>query len=154
MTYIIIGLVAAVILFFLVKSRVVISPKVKTVDIPAIFEKLKATGKDANFAVFCFRAPGSTLADNVVNVQFSIESGRIGFDWVLICDQNIQDKDKFVQLAERLGHKVVACEGNGVKYLRVEDGDLPKLCAAAIHDLYSVPSDAELELVPEGFTWP
>jgi hypothetical protein len=146
--------VAVVALFFLIKSRMANESDAKMADIPAIFEKLRATGKDANFAQFCFGAPKTTLADNAVNVQFSIEGGRIGFDWVLICEQNIQDQDKFVQLAERLGHKVVACEGNDVKYLRVEDGDLPKLCEASIHELCAVPPDADLELVLEGFTWP
>ena len=154
MTIIIIGLAVAVVFFFIVKSRIVTGATVKMADIPAIFNKLKATGKDANFAAFCFRAPGTTLTDNAVNVQFSIEGGQIGFDWVLICQQNIQDKDKFVQLAEQLGHKVVACEGNKVKYLRVTDGDLPKLCEASIRDLYSIPLDAKLELIPEGFAWP
>jgi len=147
--------VAVVALLLLVKSRMANESNAKMGDIPALFEKLRATGKDANFVQFCFGAPKTNLDDNAVNVQFSIEDGKIGFDWVLICEQNIQDKDKFLELAKRLGHKVVANEWkNGVKYLRVEDGDLPKLCEASMRDLYAMPPDANLELVLEGINWP
>jgi hypothetical protein len=41
-----------------------------------------------------------------------------------------------------------------VKYLRVEEGDLPKLCEASIRDLYAISSDTGLGFIPEGFTWP
>jgi hypothetical protein len=154
MTPILIGLIVVVVLFFVVKSRIVTGAKVKMADISAIFDKLKATGKDANFAVFVFTPPGKKSPDDAINVQFSIEGGRIGFDWVLLGPANIRDKEKFVQLAGSLGYKVLTCEGNKVKYLRVEDGDLPKLCEASIRDLYSIPLDEVLELIPEGFEWP
>jgi hypothetical protein len=152
---ILIILVAVAAMFFLIKSRMANESNAKMADIPAIFEKLRATGKDANFATFCFGISDKSVSDNAVNVQFSIEGGRIGFDWILICKINIRDKDKFMLLAERLGHKVVAGKWkNGVEYLRVEDGNLPKLCEASIRELYAMPPDADLELVLEGFTWP
>jgi len=154
MTSILICITVVVVLLFVVKSRIVKGAKVKIADIPAIFDKLKATGKDANFVAFCFGASEKSSTDNTVNVQFSIEGGRIGFDWVLLAPQNIRDNDKFVQFAGKLGYKAFECEGNDVKYLRVEDGDLPKLCEATIRDLYSISSDTELDLIPEGFKWP
>jgi hypothetical protein len=143
-----------VVLFLFVKSRIVPDVKVKTADISSIFEKLKATGKDANFAVFAFIPPGKTSMDDAINIQFSIDKGKIGLDWVLIGAQNIQDRDKFAQFAGRLGYSVTSLEMNNVKYLRVEDGDLPKLCEAVISDLYTMPPDADLDLIPEGFKWP
>ena len=127
--------------------------KVKMADIPAIFKKLQAVGKDGSFAVFIFMPPGKSSPDEAINVQFSIERGQIGFDWVLLGPANIRDKEKYVQLAGRLGYKVVEREMNNVKYLRAEEGDLPSLCEASIRDLYSIPSDAELGLIPEGFSW-
>jgi hypothetical protein len=137
------------------KLRVARELEVKMAAIPAIFVRLQATGKDSSFAVLGFLPPGKTsVQDDGFNVQFSIEGGRIGFDWVLIAPANIRDKDKFVQFAGRLGYKVVACEGNKVKYLRVENGDLPKLCEAVIRDLYSVSPDTDLYFNPDGFTWP
>jgi hypothetical protein len=51
MTTILVGVIVTVVLFFVVKSRIVTGAKVKMSDIPVIFDKLVATGKDANFAV-------------------------------------------------------------------------------------------------------
>jgi hypothetical protein len=146
--------VVLVVVFALTKMKIVTGAKVKMVDIPAIFEKVRASGKDGSFATLAFCPPGTTSPDEAINVQFSVEGGRIGVDWVLLGPPNIRDKEKFVQLAGSLGYKVVEREMNNVKYLRVEDGNLPRLCEASIRDLYSIPSDAELELIPDGFTWP
>ena len=145
-----------VIVFTLAKKKIIAPEvKVKMADIPAIFEKLRAVAKDGSFAVFIFTPPEKMSQDEAINVQFSIEQGQIGFDWVLLGPSNIRDKEKFVQLAGRLGYKVVEREMNNVKYLRVEEGgSLPKLCEASIRDLYSISSEAELVLIPEGFTWP
>jgi uncharacterized protein (DUF1810 family) len=147
--------VVLVLIFTLAKKRFVATEaKVKMADIPAIFEKLRAVGKNGSFAVFIFMPPGKASPDEAINVQFSMERGQIGFDWVLLGPANIRDKEKFVQLAGRLGYKVVDREMNNVKYLRVDEGDLPSLCEASIRDLYSIPSDAEMGMIPEGFKWP
>jgi hypothetical protein len=149
-----IGILVAVLVF--AKKKVVAAEvKVKMADIPSIFEKLRATAKDGSFAVFIFTPPGKSSPDEAVNIQFSIEGGRAGLDWVLLGQPNIRDKEKFVQLGRKLGYRIVEREMNGVKYLRVEEGgSLPRLCEASIRDLYRIPSDAELDLIPEGFTWP
>jgi hypothetical protein len=94
------------------------------------------------------------VEDDGYNVQFSIEKNRIGFDWVLIAPANVRDKEKFSQFAGGQGYKIVECEMNDVKYLRVENGDLPKLCVTVIRDLYSVSLDTDLYFNPDGFTWP
>jgi len=153
---ILVMLVVLVIVFALAKSKFVAAEaKVKMADIPAIFEKLRAVGKDDSFAVFCFTPLGKESPGEAINVQFSIERGRIGFDWVLLGPPNIRDRDKFFQLAQRLGYKVIEREMNNVKYLRVEEGgSLPALCEASIRDLYSISSDTILDLIPEGFRWP
>lgn len=143
------------VVFVLAKKRFVAAEaKVKITDIPAIFEKLQAAKKDGSFAVFCFLPPGGQSSKDAINVQFSIEGGRIGFDWVLIGPSNIRDKDKFAQIAERQGYKIVEREMNNVRYLRVEEGNLPELCRASIRDLYSMSPDTELLLIPNGFSWP
>jgi hypothetical protein len=128
---------------------------VKLSEIPAVFEKVKAAGKDATFAQFCFGIVDETVKDNAVNVQFSIEGGKIGYDWVLICEVNRRDRDKFLELAQRLGRTVTEQKApNGCEYLRVEDGDLVQLCKASICELYGLPETAMVELVWEGFEWP
>jgi hypothetical protein len=155
MTTVLIIFAIVVVLFVMTKFRIARELEVKMASIPAIFERLQATGKDSSFAVLGFLPPGKTsVEDDGFNVQFSIEGSRPGFDWCLIAPANIRDKEKFVQFAGRLGYKVVEREMNKVKYLRVEDGNLPKLCEAVIHDLYSVSPDADLYFNPDGFTWP
>ena len=146
--------VVLAIVFTMVKKLVVGDVTVKMADIPAIFEKLRIGGKDGSFAVFIFTPPGKASPDEAINLQFSIEQGQIGLDWVLLGPLNLRDKEKFLQFAGKLGYKVVAREGNKVKYLRVEEGDLPKLCEASIRDLYAISSDTGLGFIPEGFTWP
>jgi hypothetical protein len=149
--------IVLVVIFVLAKKKIHIAAetKVKMADIPPIFEKLRAVEKDGSFAVFIYTPPGKEPSNEAINIQFSIEGGRIGFDWVLIGPLNIRDKDKFVQLAGKLGYKIVEREMNNVKYLRVEEGgSLPRLCEASLRELYSISAETELDLIPEGFTWP
>ena len=89
----------------LMKKKIVVEPKVKVADVPAIFEKLRAAGKDGSFAALAFTPPGEPEA---VNIQFSIEDGRIGLDWVLIGPLNIRDKKRFAQFAEKLGYRILS----------------------------------------------
>ena len=139
----------------LAKRKFVAESKVKMADIPAIFDRLRAAGKDGSFAVFIFTPAGKSSPDEAINIQFSNEGGRIGLDWVLLGSPNVRDKEKFVQFVERLGYKVSVREMNDVKYLRVEEGgSLPQLCEASLRDLYSISPEADLDLIPEGFTWP
>ena len=153
MTVIFIISAVVVVLFLVLKSKVVSDVGVKPTDIPLIFERLKATGKDANFSVLIFFPPGKTSKGRCNHIQFSIDKDTIGLDWILIGKQNVQDKDKFAQFAAQQGYKFAELEMNNVKYLRVEKGDLPKLCKMVISNLYSMPSDADLKLIQEGFKW-
>jgi hypothetical protein len=145
---IILGVIVAVVLFVLWRKGD--ETDVKMADIPTIFEVLKTTGKDASWAQFCFG-----IQDNSVNLQFSIENGRIGFDWFLLCPANVRDKEKFRQLAERLGHNLTEHKyENGSENLRTEDGDLVALCEACFRDLYQWPVNAKIGMVWDGFSWP
>ncbi|HEX4141337.1 MAG TPA: hypothetical protein VHY09_13390 [Candidatus Methylacidiphilales bacterium] len=129
--------------------------KVRLGEIPAILEKVKEAGKDGTFAQFCFETGDMPTEAGAVNVQFSIEGGRVGFDWVLICEVNRRDREKFLALARGLGHAVTEHKSaNGCEYLRAEDGDLLRLCLASICELYGLPESAEVDLVWEGIAWP
>ena len=124
-------------------------------EIPAVFARVEAAGKDGTFASFCFQIADETVKDTAVNVQFSVENGRVGFDWVLICEVNRRDREKFLALAQRLGHVVRKHKArNGCEYLRAEDGDLAGLCRAVVVELYGLPESAMLDLVWQGFDWP
>jgi len=88
-------------------------------------------------------------------VQFSIEAERVGFDWILICEVNRRDREKFLTLARRLGHTITEHKApNGCEYLRAEDGDLVRLCRASICELYGLPETASVTLIWQGIDWP
>jgi len=152
----IVGVVILAVVWALAKKRfVAANVKVKIADIPSIFERLHATAKEGSFAVFMFTPPGEPSPDGAINLQFSVEGGRVGLDWVLIAPSNVRDQARFVQFAERLGYRVAEREMNQVKYLRIEEGgSLPRLCESTIRDLYSLSPDSDLDLIPEGFSWP
>lgn len=136
------------------KKFVADMPVCQVSQIPEVFERLKKEGKDGSFVVFMFQPLNQPTADDAINIQFSIEDGRIGLDWCLIAPSNIRDKEKFERLVLSLGSKVLSREMNQVKYLRIEDGDLPPLCQKVICDLYSKKADTKLDMVVEGFSWP
>ena len=120
-------------------------------DIPAVVAKL-ATCKDGSFAVFMFDSPLSPGGD-AVNLQYSVEHGAVGLDWVLLGKTNIADKKRVSAFASQLGHFMTKREMNNVRYLRVEGRDLDKLGTSIIVELYGIPRDAQLGLIPEGFEW-
>jgi hypothetical protein len=139
-------------LVFLIRSRTVPTRAASLGDIPPILAKL-ATLKDGSFAVFMFDSPLSRGGD-AVNLQYSVEHGAVGLDWVLLGQTNIADKEKVAAFAAQLGHTMTEREMNNVRYLRVEGRELDKLGTSIIVELYGIPRDAQLELITEGFEWP
>jgi hypothetical protein len=72
---------------------------------------------------------------------------------VLYQPRNIEDEGRFVAFARNRGFTFKSQELNGVRYLRVESGDLVALCRGVITDLYAVPPGEKIELIAEGFEW-
>jgi hypothetical protein len=154
-TIAIVAVVIVVVLLVFAKKKIVADMPVCDVSqIPAVFERLKKDGKDGSFAVFMFQPPDQPSADDAINIQFSIEAGRIGLDWCLIGPSNIRDKEKFERFVSGRGFKIQLREMNGVKYLRTADGDLPRLCQQVVCDLYTKKPESKLDMVIEGFSWP
>ena len=121
-------------------------------DIPAIVAKL-ATCKDGSFAVFMFDSPLSAGGD-AVNLQYSVEHGAVGLDWVLLGKTNIADKEKVSAFAAQRGHSMTEHEMNNVRYLRVEGSNLESLGTSIVVELYGIPRNAQLGLITDGFEWP
>ena len=121
-------------------------------QIPEIVEQLRQSGEDGNFVVFIFVPPGAPK-DEAVNLQFSIENGMPGLDWVLIGPRNVADKAKVIELATKLGYVIEECQMNEVRYLRVISIGICDLGMKIIGDLYGIKPNAELEIITEGFKW-
>jgi len=124
-------------------------------DIPKVLAALTASRAENAFAAFVFTAADGSAdpedPDDRVNLQFSLEEGRPGFDWVLLSHSNVRDEARFTAFARDAGFNPKMEYGNGVRYLRVEDGDLVRLCQDVIVKMYR--HAGPMDLVVEGFKW-
>ena len=122
-------------------------------DFPELVTAIQKTGKDGAFWVVLI--PGTALKDGLAaNLQYSMENGVLGLDWVLIADRNISERKKFVQIVEKLGHRVDLKEGNGVQYLRVvEVKNMPELGQIVLKQLFGTDSSQKLNLIITNFKW-
>jgi len=135
------------------KSRVAPTYYVGIDEIPRVLNKLIASTENPTFAVFMFTTSDRPSDNDALNIQFSMENGRPGFDWVLLAPRNVEDKERYLEFARAAGFSPKAMEGNGVKYLRVEGGDLAQLCVDVITRMYRLPPSKKVELIVEGFEW-
>jgi hypothetical protein len=119
-------------------------------QIPTIVSKLQRTGRDGSFVVFMFSIPGNH-DETLPNLQYSVENGQLGFDWVLIAPQNMKDETAVTDFIKRFGHTSSKREMNGVRYLRFEGMGVEDLGLKILQDFYHLPSDTKLELIVEGF---
>ena len=119
-------------------------------QIPSIVSKLQLTGRDGSFVVFMFSIPGNH-DETLPNLQYSIENGQLGFDWVLLAPQNIQDETLVTDFVKRLGYTSSKHEINDVPYLRIEGESIEDLGLKILRDLYQLPADTKLQLIVEGF---
>jgi hypothetical protein len=136
----------------LIRWRTIQTHDVRIADLPRVLSQLRTSTSFPAYAMLTF-SPPDNAGPSVVSLQFSVENGRLGFDWVLYQKRNITDQERFLQYAGSAGFSPRQAELNGVKYLRVENGDLVGLSRGILIDMYRVPETAPLELIAEGFEW-
>ena len=117
--------------------------------VDTVYESLRNTGSDGSFAVFM---PGSTAG--APDIQFSIQRGRVGLDWVLVDDANIRGREGFEKLLESEEASYREQEMNGVRYVRTEDERAPQLCRRALEEIFEVDPESSVTLIVESFEWP
>jgi hypothetical protein len=119
-------------------------------DTADVFEMLEKTGADESYVILAFNSV-ECFPDSHIELQFSIESGEIGFDWVLLGEEKIRDEEKFRKIASSRGYKIEEHVENGVEYLRVTEGDLVSLCRQIMKDVYKVADDQPVEVIAKNF---
>jgi hypothetical protein len=126
---------------------------VRMQDFPALVSALRTTGTEGSFWVVL--VSGTARDDGyTANLQYSIEDGVVGMDWVLIAARNVEDKQRFLDLVHAAGAKTYERQGNGVRYLRATAArDLSALGQEVLRQLYGVKSDDRLQLIITDFQW-
>ncbi len=126
---------------------------VTTQDFRALCDALRRSGKEGSFWVAL--VPGTAGADGCgANLQYSIEDGVLGADWVLVAERNIEDKGEFLGALQRAGARVTEKERNGVRYLRATGApDLAQAGEDLLHRFYAVTPHHDLQLIISGFDW-
>jgi hypothetical protein len=143
--------VACVLLVLFIRSRIAPSHRASANEIPAVLEQLQRGEGDPRFAVFMF-VPADSKDGEPVNLQYSVEKGVVGFDWVLRSPRNIADRVAITEFAKPLGYVLAEDEKSGD--LRVEGAWVAQLGIRLIRDFYRIDADARLDLMVEGFDWP
>ena len=126
---------------------------VTTRDFPGLCNALQRSGKAGSFWVVL--VPATAGRDGyAANLQYSIEDGVLGADWVLVAERNIEDKDQFLACLQGAGARVTEKERNGVRYLRATGApDLALAGQELLHRVYAVTADDDLQLIVTGFPW-
>ncbi len=106
-------------------------------DIGEVYRQISDQSVETSFAVFII-APPQWKTKDTVEIQFSVEGGLTGLDWILMAEPNRREKPRVIQYALRKGIAWQECEMNNWLYLRIEQGDLPSFCTFLIRDLYEV----------------
>jgi hypothetical protein len=125
-------------------------------QIPALVAYLRRKAVSPSYIIFSTHRPDVDGEDDdqAINLQFAVENGVLGLEWVLVMRRNIEDKRKVMAFIKRRGHEVLERELNGIRYFRVENGDLPKLGNEILSDVYGVQPDTQLGLFSRWITWP
>ena len=136
-----------------VKNQVSQQNSIRVPDVPEVFRQLRQKGADGSFAVFMFSDNAKLESENTINLQFSIENGKIGLDWVLLAPVNIRDERRILDFLESRGAKPRRLTQNEVTYLRAESGDLVVICQDIMRNLYGIKNDDNVDFLSEGFEW-
>lgn len=110
--------------------------KISVSDIADVYQQISIQGVETSFAVFIVTPPQRVAEENV-EIQFSVEKGVTGLDWILMSESNRREKLRVNQYALDKGMEWQECEMNEWLYLRIEKGDLVELCTSLIRDLYA-----------------
>ena len=127
-------------------------PRVGISDLPAIVEKLRLGTGNPRYAVLMF-IPLDSVDREHVNLQYSMEAGVVGLDWVLLGGRNIEDAEAIKAFALSRGFELNHREMNQVEFLRTEEPGIAELGLSLITGFYHYKPTTKIKLLVEGFEW-
>ena len=128
-------------------------PRIVLAELPKVVQALCQGTGDPRYAVLMFVPQGSEDGE-YVNLQYSLEEGVLGLDWVLLGGRNRRDRAAVKAHAAALGHPFARRRENDVSFLRVEGEGLVALGQSLLSTLYHLDQSDQVELLAEGFAWP
>ena len=144
--------ILVIFLIWLTRQRFSTEKRVGVSDFASIARALQTTGSDGAFAAFVLNPPTSG-SKSALNLQLSKEGGVVGFDWVLLADLNIHDKDRVEEFSRSKGIALEARSMNGVDYLRTEADGFVDFLGEIITEMYGCEDDTKIILIQDGFEW-
>lgn len=114
------------------RRRGIRSYKITLGRVREVYRDISEQAVETSFAVFIVPRP----KQDSVEVQFSIEDGAAGLDWILESEANKAERRNVEQYVLSKGFHFQEKEMNNWHYLRIEQGDIAKLCVGIIRDLY------------------
>jgi hypothetical protein len=121
-------------------------------EIPRVISQLQQSAQDGHFVVFMFVPPDAKDGE-AVNLQYSMDGGVPGFDWVLISPRNVADQAKIIELASKLGYQLEEREMNRVRFLRMTGSGISEFGARVIQEVYKIDRNTKFEIMTQGFKW-
>lgn len=118
--------------FYRRKPRGVVSYKIRSDKVGDVYNAISKQAVETSFSVFVI----PRLNQDPVEVQFSIENGQAGLDWILESEPNEEQRPQIERYLSAKGFDYEEKEMNNWHYLRVENGDLVQLCVGIIRDVY------------------
>ena len=121
-------------------------------EIPEIIAQLQASGREGNAGILTV-IPGGASAGDGITIQYSIDQGVVGFDWILLGFKNVADRPRIAEMAAALGYPVEERETDQVRYLRMTGPGIADLGVAIIRDFYNVSPSTKIRMITKGFKW-
>ncbi len=130
-------------------------PMISVSEMASVIESLSLGQGYPRYAVLMF-LPHDATDEDYVNLQYSVDHGIVGMDWVLLGARNIADSKAIRALAKTLGFSFRRYEMNQVSYLRVEGPGLAELAhlgTSIVSGFYQFEADSKVKLLLQGFNW-
>jgi len=114
------------------KNREDVSCSISLDELEEVYHDISKQAVETSFSVFVIPRQNKES----IEIQFSVENGITGLDWILESEANKEERSKIKQYFSSKGFNFHEKEMNNWRYLRIEEGDIVKLCTDLIRDLY------------------
>jgi len=114
------------------KYREDLSCSISLDELREVYHDISEQAVETSYSVFVIPRPNKES----IEIQFSVENGITGLDWILESESNKEERPEIERYFTSKGFNFHEREMNNWHYIRIEEGDIVKLCSDLIWDLY------------------